>query len=478
MDKKINSLFSSQEGKRLFDMANSAIEEHNMADLLKNGVLLGLSGGADSVMLLCFLLEYRRKTSDFPILAVHVNHSIRAEDADADESFCNELCSALGVEFISRKIDVPTMASEQGIGVEECARNARYMEFANIISGRNDIKTIAVAHNADDNLETVIFNIFRGSGTRGAAGIPPVRENIVRPLIYLEKKEITKALNSFEIEFVTDKTNSEIEYRRNYIRHKIIPEIKNICDDPAAMATRLSKNLRLDDEYINIQADNIIRDNKTVSASVLAELHPALRARVITRLAKLSGAEISATQIEAISSLLNKNKFSYSLPGGARFVCESGECFVSLDGIDDCYDYFYKLSLGKNSIDEYDTDFFITEEKLDESCLNVYKIAIQVNLSSAIIGGDLYLRPRKEGDTIYYGGITRKIKKLFSDRKIPQSQRDSIPLLCDDKGVLWVPGFGVRDDGSKPERPKYATLAIGRGAEMIDKRMHSASEYK
>ncbi len=478
MDKKINSLFSSPEGKKLFDLANSAIEEHNMSDALKKGVLLGLSGGADSVMLLCFLLEYRRKTSDFPILAVHVNHSIRGDDADADERFCKELCSALGVEFISRKIDVPAMASEQGIGVEECARNARYLEFANIISGRNDIETVAVAHNADDNLETVIFNIFRGSGTRGASGIPPVRENIVRPLIYLEKNEITNALKSFEIGFVTDKTNSEIEYRRNYIRHKIIPEIKNICDDPVAMATRLSKNLRLDDEYINIQADNIIRDKKTVSANELAGLHPALRARVITRLVRLSGAEISATQIDAISSLINKNNFSYSLPGGAIFVCEAGECFVRLDGFVDSYDYFYKLSLGKNSIDEYDTDFFITDEKLDESCLNIYKIAIQVKLSSAIIVGDLYLRPRKEGDAIYYGGITRKVKKLFSDRKIPKSQRDSIPLLCDDKGVLWVPGFGVRDDGAKAERPKYATLAIGRGAEMANKRMRSASEYK
>ena len=244
------------------------------------------------------------------------------------------------------------------------------------------------------------------------------------------------------------------------------------------MATRLSKNLRLDDEYINIQADNIIRDNNRVTSNELSALHPALRARVITRLVRLSGAEISSTQLEAISSLLNKNNFSYSLPGGVRFVCEAGECFVSLDGFAESYDYFYKLSPGKNSIDEYDTDFFVTDEKLDESCLNIYKIAIQVKLSSAIIVGDLYLRPKKEGDTIYYGGITRKVKKLFSDRKIPKSQRDSIPLLCDDKGVLWVPGFGVRDDGAKPEKTKYATLAIGRGAEMIDKRMRSASEYK
>ncbi|MBO5102130.1 MAG: tRNA lysidine(34) synthetase TilS, partial [Clostridia bacterium] len=166
MDKKILSLFATAPGKDIYSVAVSSIEEYGMEKMIKKGVLVGLSGGADSVMLLCFLIEYRRRTADFPILAVHINHSIRGESADRDEAFAKRMCASLGVEFISEKIDVPSIAKENGLGIEECARNVRYQEFQNIIQGRNDIGSISVAHNADDNLETVIFNIFRGTGLR------------------------------------------------------------------------------------------------------------------------------------------------------------------------------------------------------------------------------------------------------------------------------------------------------------------------
>ncbi len=477
MDKLYSSLFDSAAGSEIYSKALSAIEEYDMEERIKSGVLVGLSGGADSVMLLLFLLEYRSRNFDFPIIAMHINHLIRGDAAFYDEDFSRHLCSELGVEFLSRRIDVPALSSAEGLSLEECARNVRYREFADIISGREDISSIAVAHNSDDNLETVILNIFRGTGTRGAAGIPPVRDNIIRPLIYVKKCDILACLDEAGVGYVTDATNAECEYKRNRVRHNIVPELNKICNDPAAMAARLSRNLRLDDEYIDIQADRFLVDNRTVFAKVLNREHKAVKARVIIKMAKLAGAEISAAAIDAVCELLCKEHFSYSLPGGTVFLCERGVCRV-LTEVSENYCYNLDVKRGKNSFPEYDSDFFVTEDKLDVFSLNVYKISIQADLSSAIINGSLYLRPKCDGDTVYYGGITRKLKKLYSDLKIPVSHRDSIPVLCDDSGVVWVPGFGVRDDGVKGQNKLYAALGIGCGAHLNEKRFRCASEYR
>lgn len=478
MDNKISSLFDSPRGKALFGTAVSTLEEFGMKKMVSEGVLVGLSGGADSVMLLLFLLEYRKRTDYFPILAVHINHSIRGESADNDEKFSRDLCKSLNVEFLSEKIDVPAIAKEMCLGIEECARNVRYNKFKDIISGRNDIRSIAVAHNADDNLETVLLNIFRGSGLRGACGIPPVRNNIFRPLLRVKKADILELLCSFDIVFVTDETNNETEYRRNYIRHEIVPKICNICDDPAAMVSRLSTNLRHDDEYISFAADNIIGEQKQIEARCLVGLHRAVLSRALIKLVKNNGADISSVSVDAIINLLSEDNFSWSLPGGATFVCERGLCSVRFAPDLWKFSYDFKITVGMTELEGFDSDFYLSNEKIDKTCLNVYKISIQADISSAIIVGDLYLRPRCDGDTIYYGGMTRKVKKLFSDHKIPNSFKDSIPLLCDDNGVVWVPGLGVRDDGNKSDSKLYVCLAIGKGVELSEKRMRTVSEFK
>ncbi len=478
MDNKILSLFETPIGKEIFSRILSTLEEYDMKKMIKRGVLIGLSGGADSVMLLCFLYEYRRRYGDFPILAVHINHSIRGESADRDESFSRELCASLNLEFISRKIDVPTLAKEQGLGIEECARNARYSEFENIISGRNGIASIAVAHNANDNLETVIFNMLRGSGLRGISGIQPVRNNIFRPLLNIKKVNIVNALCLSDIHFVIDETNNEIEYRRNYIRHEIVPKLQNICYDPVEMISRQSANLRLDDEYICATADNIIGEDKTIELRKIAGLHRAVLSRVLLKMAKNNEAELSSVIIDSLITLLENDNFSYSLPGGRIFVAEAGICRIDFQSDANIYDYFFKISNNKTELFGFDADFLMSKEKFEKTCLNVYKKSIQANISSAIIEGDLVLRPRRDGDTIFYGGMTRKVKKLFCDLKIPRSLRESIPLLCDDKGVLWIPGLGVRDDGNNSDTDIYVCLAIGKGEVLSETRMHSASEFK
>ncbi len=461
MVNKIKKLFSSYVGNQLFSKIENTISEHNMKEKLKSGVLVGFSGGPDSVMLLSFLIEFRDRYGEFPIVLVHINHLIRGVEADRDEAFSADFAKALNISFICKKIDVPALSKEFGAGIEETARNARYGEFANIISSRNDIDCIAVAHNATDNAETVIFNMLRGAGTKGASGIPPVRENIIRPLIDICKEDIVSILDDFDIPYVIDSTNSEQDYTRNFIRGKILPLFKEITPNPEKNIGRLSRNLRYDDLYLQNIASDFLGNKKRIITKDLASLHRSILHRVLSKMVEPYSVTLTEKHIEAIEELLAKDNFRVSLPGGLSFFSESGVSYISDADLTDI-DYEYMLTEGKNMISDFGAEIYISSAPVDKIFLNVNKNSIQVDISSAIIDGRLFIRPKKDGDSVFYSGMTHKLKKLFNDRKIPKSMRPLIPILCDEKGVVWVPGFGVRDDKivSEEREPKYVALTI------------------
>lgn len=458
---KSESIFSSTKTlESVFASIEKAVSEHNMLEKLMGGVLVGLSGGADSVMLLLYLAELRKKHGSFQILAVHINHMIRGDEADRDAEFSKELSAKLGIPFICSKIDVPKIASKSGLSLEEAARNVRYSEFQRIIEGRNDISCIALAHNATDNIETALFNMIRGAGTKGASGIPPVRDNIVRPLIYASKKDIVSALESSQIVYMTDSTNAEDDYSRNYVRNNILPHLYHLASDPERSFLRLSKNLRADEEYISDQAEAILHGRKTIKNSELLSMHRSLLFRVLSKMASEYSITLEHSHVEAIVSCLGKENFEVSLPNQVRFVSERGVSYITNAPKEDIKYLFY-INEGENHIPEYNSAIYITDEKVNKNFLNVYKKSIQADLSSAIICGRLFVRPKQDGDSVFYGGMTHKLKKLFNDRKIPLSERQLIPILCDDNGVVWVPGFGVRDDKNDNSSGKvYVTLAI------------------
>ena len=191
----LNKLFGSEKGRHIFSEFLRISREFSMTEKIKNGVIVGFSGGADSVMLLCLLTKYARDMGYPMPVAVHLNHCIRGAEADRDEEFSAEFSSSLGVEFLSFHRDIPALAKELSKGLEETARIARYSIFDDIIQSRNDICAVAIAHNSTDNLETLIFNMMRGAGTRGLSGISPTRGNIIRPLLYCSKADIVSALD-------------------------------------------------------------------------------------------------------------------------------------------------------------------------------------------------------------------------------------------------------------------------------------------
>ena len=462
MVNKIRKLFASAEGKKIYATIEKAIFEHNMLEQMRRGVLVGFSGGADSVMLLSFLFEMRSRGESFPILACHINHMIRGDEADRDERFSAEFAKSLDIDFVSYHIDVPKMAEERSLGIEETARNARYSQFCDIIKGRNDIHNICVAHNATDNAETILLNIIRGAGTKGAAGIPPVRDNILRPLIYLSKKEITDALDNFGIDYVVDSTNFENDYSRNYIRNQVIAPLSAHFPNIENSFTRFARNLRCDEEYFLSVAEEILTFGKKIPKDKLTSLHKSILCRVLSRMAAEYDATLESVHFDKIAELLPGDDFEVSLPRGLRFVTERGMCYIT-DSKTDSHDYCFPLENGENPIPEYNATMFLTEEKVNKTSLNVYKKSIQADISSAIIVGRLFVRPRENGDSVFYGGMTHKLKKLFNDRKIPKSKRDLIPILCDDRGVVYVPGFGARDDSPTEKKPLYFTVALHQG---------------
>lgn len=470
--------FFSYDGKNIYEKAEDTVCRYGMEKYIESGVLVGLSGGADSVMLLCFLMEYRRRRElDFSIVCVHVNHGIRGEEADNDQEFCHRLCDELGVEFIAQSYNVPQLAKSSRVGLEEAARMTRYSIFQWIIRGRDDLGAVAVAHNMSDNAETVIFNILRGSGARGASGIRPIRDNIIRPLIEITKSEITSALDAAGIPYVIDSTNICRDYTRNYIRHDVIPAFKRINDDPEKMLSRFSANLRSDDDYITSVAKEFVDARKIIKNIDLLSLHYSVYIRVLTIMAGKTTGNISSIVASDVHKLLEKENFSYSIGGGAIFVCERGLCRVSRN-IGEKIVFCIEVNEGVTSLEPFKADCILSRGKIDKTYLNVYKMSIQANLSSAIIDGSLYFRPKKDGDVVYYGGMTHKLKKLFSDKKIPLSLRGYIPILCDNKGVVWVPGFGVRDDGVPKDKRSDLFVALGiRSEDNDDQRIYFGSEF-
>ncbi len=458
----IERLFENERGKRIYDAALKTIQKYKMAEKLSGGVLVGFSGGADSVMLLCVLKKYARENGSKSIIALHINHMIRGEEAERDERFSRDFCAALGINFIAEKRDVPAEAKRLSKGLEETARDIRYSIFRDLLRSRNDIVAVAVAHNSTDNLETVLLNLMRGAGSRGASGIPPVRDHIIRPLISVSKSDITSALDEADIPYVVDSTNLETDYRRNFVRADIIPSLRKLTEDPEGQAIRFTENLRSDDSYIREQAEAFLSNGKaTVSAHELKALHPAVFSRAVTILAKRGGASgIERVHIDKIRELiLSGGDFSVSLSGGVSFISENGEVIVGVPKGENSLSYEKKLFLGKNYIAEIDAEIILSKEPIDKSSLKIYNFSIQQTIDFDIIKGDLFVREKRDGDSYTYGGITRKLKKLFNDRSIPPSKRPLVPIICDDLGILWVSGFGVRDGGSKkPSNPLYIAV--------------------
>ena len=429
-------------------------------------ILVALSGGADSSALLHRLCEYR-KAAACRLVAAHVNHGIRGAkysfEADRDEEFCRSLCNSLGVELRVKRIDVPALAKESGRSLETEAREARYAFFAEIMNSES-IKLLATAHNADDNLETQIFNLCRGCAIEGLIGIPETREMsdveggiVIRPLLRAEKRDIVAYCEENRIGYVTDSTNLEDDCTRNAIRHRVIPALEDIFPAVKKSSSKLSISAAEDSDFISSEAKRFIDSHPTLETSELRALHPSLMKRVLISAYKAqSDATLEAVHLDALVSLISnkKNGAAVSLPDKKRATVTDGVLRFTNESekaVKEIAPYSQKLSFGLNLIDNTDFAVLVTPPG-DTADSPPEGYSHYANARLCIDGSaEIYASNRLPGAYVTDGGVNKKVKKLMCDKKVPLYDRDTLPLILLGESIIYVPLCAI-SDSARPTR--------------------------
>ena len=410
------------------------IDAHSMHDVY-NGAILGFSGGADSSALLHFL---KGRTKN--LLCVHINHMIRGDEADKDEEFARCMCEKYGVKFLSYKIDIPAIAKEKKLGTEECARNERYKIFNELLADGSEYKCIVTAHNLDDNAETVIFNLSRGTALKGLSGISPVSGKIMRPLLNVSKKEIIEYCLANNIEYVEDSTNKDTVYTRNHIRHNILPQLEKINPEFKDAIARLGEIITSDEAYFDKIVDKIIKENgikDSVELNLLNSLEKSIASRLIKR---LLGKESDYLSISSCLDLAKNSQVGslINLKNGVSFKIERGYAtFVRTEDLN-ATEFSMQLNDGENYLEALDMIIAVNADVDGE-------LLYSVKLKKEKIDGTLSVRSKRVGDTIKQGKMTKKLKKLFVDKHVPSHQRDKIPLILMNDEIISVPGIATKD---------------------------------
>lgn len=438
------------------------IKENKM---IENGdkIVVGVSGGADSVCLLNILL-YLQDFISFDICVVHIEHGIRGQDSIEDAKYVEKLAADKGVSFKMFSYDVQAEGKKLGLGTEEAGRILRYQSFekaAKEYFGNENFK-IAVAHNKNDSVETVLHNLIRGTGLKGVSGIPGQRDNIIRPLLCVERCEIEKWLEKRNIGYRTDCTNFETDYTRNKIRLNILPQIREdinpqVINNISAFADLANEaNEYIEEQveaayekYVSLDGYKIIIHNECLSENKV----------IIKGIIKMSIGyvakglkDISRCHIEDTLNLFSKQvgkKMSLLDGIAAKRIYEG----VRIEPMKDI-----RLAKKENDVTkkilieaagEYkfnDLDFTITIEKWEKNQLIPEKMYTKW-FDYDKIEGVLQLRNRESKDYIQINqaGQRKKLKAYFVDNKIPQEERQNITLLADDSHIIWIVGYRISE---------------------------------
>ncbi len=441
------------------------MEERVKQNLLRFGVKPGnsvgaaVSGGADSMALLYCLCNLR-PSMDIIITVYHMEHGIRGQSSAADMEFVMKQCEAREVKFIVKREDVPAFAKEQGLSAEAAARQLRY-EFLD--SAETDF--IATAHHMEDNAETVIMNLVRGSGLTGLCGIPEKRGKYIRPMLGISKREIEEYIKVNGIAHITDETNADTSYTRNFIRKEIMPHLTRVNEAAAANISRTAALLAEDEEALISAAKESgcieqTQEGVFIDLETFAKLKPAVKKRV-ARLAvsAVDGLEdLEFVHVQSILELADKAE-------SAKRIDLARGVFAAV-----VYD---KLMIGKKTEKKYNKDLVaadlgtfsfggITFECIPYEGDTEFGEGAEF-FSAGSVEGALF-RHRKEGDYISPLGMegTKRLSDYLSDRKVPLHKRDTLVVMAKGSEVLWAVGVGVSET-SKVNKGEKAVKITYRG---------------
>ena len=441
------------------------VKKHGMLSC-GDRVLVGLSGGKDSAVLL-YVLNSLKDVLGISLCAFHLNHMIRGEEADRDEAFSRELCESLKIPFCSEKIDVVKHSKESGEGLEAAARSVRYGCFERVARGF-DANKIATAHTLSDNTETLLMSLLR-TGT--LSEIPSVRDNIIRPLIDVTSEDVLEYAREKKIQYVTDSTNFSNDYLRNFFRNSIIPPIR---EKSPSFDSVIQKSGRIYSSYRRLAASlgerYFIQNTVPEDIKALKELASdtdmeCVLFYVLTRIFENNGCTLTFDTFDSLSSEFKNSRSGKTFSvGNGKSVVIGYTRLLFLDTDKEALPYTVKLFRGRNpipnspytvvieSIEEY-------EKKISDG-RKINKLTKNIIIPCGILKNSFYARSRKDGDKYLCRGITRSIKKYFIDEKIDRHLRDTFPIVCDDEGIVWVAGLGVADRVKKHSSGELVSVSL------------------
>ena len=440
-------------------MLDKVIEYIKENEIIKQGdkILVALSGGPDSVCLL-HILHRLKEPFNLKLGAIHINHMLRGEEADNDEKYIIKLCDELGINHYVKRIDIEYVARDTNVSLEVAGRNERYKAFEEI-KEKYEYNKIAVAHNANDQAETVLMRIMRGTGLEGLTGIKAKRaDGIIRPILCLNREEIEEYCEKNNLNPRIDASNYERIYSRNKVRLDILPYMKeNFNKDIIDTLNRMTLLLQKDNEFIEEYSNkcyNIYCENYGEKIKVSKNLFETEMDSIITRVLIRVFKEISNSyqnfEMKHIYEVVNlaKKSTGKKLNLTNKIICENlyGDIIFSKEDkpkekIED-----NEVKINKDDIfnkvifDDYTIRFEVVENKnkVEFSKNNLIKLFDYDNIEKEII-----IRYRKDGDKITPLGMngSKKLKDIFIDLKIPREKRDTIPIVCFDDNISWVVGY-------------------------------------
>ena len=425
-------------------------------------VLCAVSGGADSMCLLHVLFS-NRESLGITVAAAHFNHCLRGGESERDCAFVTSFCEEHRIPLLSERGDAAAFARSSGMGIEESARTLRY-EFLSRAAEKLGCTVVATAHNLEDNAETVLFHLVRGSASEGLAGIPPVRGNVIRPLLGVSRKEIEAYLEEHHIPFVTDSSNLSDDYTRNKLRHQVLPVLASVNPAFSEAVFRSGELLRQDTACLDALAEDFIRtyyDGSSLPADRLLSLHRAVSSRAVRRLCPHP---LSKTHVDAVLSAAKETERTFVDVPGLRICVEQGRVYFAVSEVRTIPDTV--LTEGHTAaIPEagllVSTEISVYSEKINGlfkpfcfKCDEIY--------------GRLLLTSRREGDSIRLlgRGCTKPVRKLYAEAGMTQAQRALTPVLRDDAGVLAVYGFGVSERAVPRQGDRVYQITVHRQSDI------------
>ncbi len=484
----------------ILERVRATIRQHCLLPPAGGVVIVGYSGGADSTALLHLLTRLRDEWR-LQLHAAHLHHGMRPE-ADADVEVCQSLCQQLGVPLHVERADVPNLARQHKLSLEEAGRNARYAFFERLAQ-RLNADAVALAHTRDDQIETILINLLRGTGPRGLCGMPYKRDRIIRPLLDASREQTHRYCAEQSLPTVFDSTNLDPHQLRRRVRAELTPLLRALSPAYDAHLLRLAEILRQEEAWWSEQVEHVLREacaqgsSRRLPRAFFSALHPALQRRVLREWLRPHTGALQLPPFEILEAMraaaLTGERASWQLTPTLRLTADANALTLHHDTQPPA-DYEYPVSVGKpilipeaglwlelrstdipvradtllgqeshrstdipvraNILPEQEshcsTDTPVrANTMLEQECQSHggVDICAQATLDADAIQGQLTVRNWRRGDRFQPLGMhaPKKISDIFTDRKVPQSDRRRLPLLCDEAGVVWIPGYTIAE---------------------------------